>query len=353
MLLPYVSRLGVARNAGHVALRVRRVVGDLPVVLHCRGEAAGEWAAALAPRLGRAGIVLDVRGAWPEELLLARGYDGPEGADAESLAAYRANMARLRDAIAASGALLAVSPVLADWLAEQGADRSRVTCVPCCVSGPTFSPQARAEVRASLGVESKTVFAYLGTITRYQHIEDGLVPFFREVLHACPAAHLLCITDAPGRMRELAVRGGIPPSAVATVAAAQEDVPRFLSAADCGVLLRAASRVNRVSMPVKLAEYLAGGVPLLVTRFAPWTEALVQGSGAGVVVDVVGADAARLRGEAARACQALAERGPAMRERALALCARQFVWSQYTQQVRDAYALALRSAGLAPAHGPA
>jgi len=44
-----------------------------------------------------------------------------------------------------------------------------------------------------------------------------------------------------------------------------EDMPAYLSAADVGLVARIDSPINRVSSPTKIAEYLATGLPVLMT----------------------------------------------------------------------------------------
>lgn len=343
MLLPFSSRFGMRRSARLLAPRVRRATGNVPVVFHCRGESAVEWAVALRDALGGAAIVADIRGAYPEELLFHRGFDGPEQADDSARRIYDGAMARLHASLASADAVLSVSSGMVDWLRGEGVPDDRLSCVPCCVPGLRFSAADRAAVRAELGLDDRLVLVYSGTLASYQHIADGLLPFVAAARRSSPRAHLLCLTNEPERFRELAARAGLS-EGVTVMRVTQSEVPRYLSAGDAGLLLRASSRMNRVSMPVKLGEYLSCGLPIVVSRVAGWVDEFVGDAGAGVVVDWFGVGDAARETEAARACRAIADDGDAMRTRALALCERRFLWSGYTDRVRDAYARALRRA---------
>ena len=341
-LLPYVGRLGLGANARLLAPRVRALVGRRPVVFHCRGEGAVEWAAALARHCGRAGIVADIRGAGPEEALFARGFDGPDAADARARREYHVHLSRLHAALADAGVVLSVSPGMLDWLHGLGVSRDQLVYVPCCVPRLRYSERVRAEVRQSLGLTGKVVYSYVGIIARYQHIDDGLVPFVRETTARHDDAHLLALTDEPERMRGLLEAGGVPGDRATVLRVPQTEVGTLLSAADCGCILKAPSHLNRTWQPIKLGEYLASGVPVVVSRGVGSVDSLIERAGAGVVVDVFDRSPGDLAAEVERTYRLVRERGDAMRRCALALCEREFLWSEYVDVVRSAYRRALQ-----------
>ena len=341
VLHPYVSRLGVRRNARPAAWRIRRRAHGQPVVFHCRGEYAVEWANAMQEHLPHSVIIADIRGAWPEEFLFARGYDGPDGADADSLAGYAFHRARLRGSLDRAGGVISVSPGMLEWLEEQGAPRSRLTYVPCCVQTVTFDPAVRDQTRAELRLSHHLVLAYAGTLGRYQHIEDGVIPFVRAMAERHNDVHLLALVPDPAAMRRMLHAQGVPSDRATALTVAQRDVTRYLSAADAGLLLRAPSRMNRFSQPTKLGEYLAAGLPVIVSRGTGQVDALIERNAAGLVVEAFDVSWPQLLGEADRVWHGLRSRGEELRRNALTLCEREFLWASYTERVRKAYAIAL------------
>ena len=345
-LLPYIGRLSVAANARWMSRRLRREVGRLPVVFHCRGESAVAWASAIRESMPRAAIVADFRGIWPDEQLHARGYGSPADADEESLGAYRAGMANIRHALAVADESLAVSEPLREWLVQHGGDADRLSVVPCSVRVLAADPARRTAARARLGLEDKLVLAYLGTVVRYQHIADGFAAFCREAMRARRGAdiHVLCITPHLDPMRRQLVEAGIPDRAVTIVSVPQRAVPDILCAADAGFLIREGSVVNRVAMPVKLGEYLACGVPVIVSRVDGWVGELVERAGAGVAVDWFGASASSRAAEVSRSLRAIAEGGMELRHRASRLCREMFLWDTHVPRVRATYRRALEHA---------
>jgi glycosyltransferase involved in cell wall biosynthesis len=60
-------------------------------------------------------------------------------------------------------------------------------------------------------------------------------------------------------------------------------VPEYLAAGDLGLLLRDPHPVNRVASPVKFAEYLAAGLPVLVSPGVGDAAAIVERERVGFV----------------------------------------------------------------------
>jgi glycosyltransferase involved in cell wall biosynthesis len=67
-------------------------------------------------------------------------------------------------------------------------------------------------------------------------------------------------------MRREIVEAGIDEQQTSVVSVPPQEVPRYLAASDVGLLLRDDSIVNRVASPVKFGEYLAAGLPVIITE---------------------------------------------------------------------------------------
>lgn len=346
VLLPFSGR---ARHRSTVLLarKVAGLAGSLPIVFHCRGEEAVLWASELSKPLRRrgrrVGIVADIRGAWPDEFLLLRGYGSPTSATPRSLVRYDYHVGRLRNALRQADAVMTVSKPLASWLEDHGTGAS-VTVVPCSVARVAFSIDARATARRELGIsDDQLLLAYVGSVTKYQHLEDGALAFVRHAMDLDPAVRFLAITSDAAAFQSLIDRADLPKDRCSVVSVPQASVPSVLCAADMGLLLRAPSRVNEVSMPVKLGEYLSCGVPVLVSRIAGWVNEIVHDAGAGVAVSWFGVSEEDRRREASRTIAQLCADRAGYRERALDLCRQRFLWSAHTATVRRAYVASLAS----------
>lgn len=341
-VLPIIGRMSREANIRVLARALRSLVGSRRVVFHCRGESSAEWAEAISTQLGVCGLVLDVRGAWPEEQLFARGFDGPLGADREALFEYESSLNRLRGILERSGAVLTVSNPLANWITALGKVNEPIAVVPCCVSACAYDPDVRRSARTRLGLSDKLVLSYVGTMNGYQHVADGALRFAANALEIRRDVHLLALTNEPSKLLEAARALGISPTSMTVCCVEQQEVQAYLLAADAGLLLREPSRMNRVSMPVKLGEYLSCGVPVIVSRMDGWVDDLVRDGGAGMAITWFGISDEERKSTVASILSTLSSHGTQLREHAAALCRERFTWSQYTQPVRDAYARSLK-----------
>ena len=340
-VLPVVGRMSLAGNARMLAFAIRRMVGSRPIVFHCRGESSALWANTMRVHFPTSGSVVDVRGASPEEILFERGFDGPADADADALRHYEASTGRLRRVLNDAGAILTVSDTLARWLAPFTDDPRQIDVVPCCVAACLYDAEQRRDARQRLGVNDKLVLAYVGTMTGYQHVTDGALKFVAHALAMNESVHLLALTNEPTKLQAAARELGIPANRATIRRVPQEEVASHLIAADAGLLLRQPSQMNRVSMPVKLGEYLSCGVPVIVSRMDGWVDNLVSEGGAGLAIDWFGLSNERHQSTVRMVLSALAAQGAQLSDNALRLCRERFVWPRYTDTVRQAYTRSL------------
>ena len=334
-MYPLVGRVSMRSNATVLARWLHSVVGRRRVMFHCRGESAVEWAVAVSSAFPGCGIVADIRGAWPEEALHAAGFDGPEHAPPPLVQRYHVHLSRLQAAFASAGSVLTVSPGMLDWLSTLGVRRDHMDYVPCAVTGTQFREDVRQATRRRLGFEGRIVYAYVGILASYHSVEDGLIRFFRAVSSRFADAHLLCVTTEATRFRDLLAAGGVSAERATVMHAPHSEIPALLSAADCGLLLMRRCRLAPTWQPIKYGEYLASGLPVVVSPGVGVLDRQVAQERVGIVVDVF--DGGDLAAAAEKTHALLREEGPEMRSRAVALCAREFVWAKYVDTWRRAY----------------
>jgi glycosyltransferase involved in cell wall biosynthesis len=226
--------------------------------------------------------------------------------------------------------------------------------VPTCVAGVTFSASDRRAIRDRLGVADKTVLVYAGTVTRYQHVDDGFAAFASIAIRQVgpEQAHVLAITPDLAQMRAALTAAGIPSTATTVMSVPQHEVASYLAAGDAAFLLRADSIVNRVSVPVKLGEYLAAGVPVVVSQVDGWLQETVAHAAAGWSIDWFGSAEDARQAIVAGILNEL-RHGPSRREGALKLCRERFLWSAHTHRVRRVYVTALDRAAVRMANAAA
>ncbi|MBI2162970.1 MAG: glycosyltransferase [candidate division NC10 bacterium] len=233
-----------ARNRAGTVL-----IGRNPVSLLCLSLAALRHGTRL---------VLDYRGLLGEEYVL-------QGKIARRGRIYHLLRRLERWAIRRADAILCVSERLRERTVRwQPATAGKIVVIPCCYD-PRVARRDEAAIqrlRAELSLDpaGDFVLTYAGSLSAWSPPEAILRMFhaFREV-HA--RTRLLLLTgDLEVARASFGDEAGILIRSVP-----HETIQHYLALADLGLLLRDRSSVNRVASPVKFAEYLACGVPVLVS----------------------------------------------------------------------------------------
>jgi glycosyltransferase involved in cell wall biosynthesis len=222
-------------------------------------------------------VVLDYHGRIPEEYV----YLGKGGERS------RSTLERLeRWAVQRCDHVLAVSDHLSEYLQEAHSIRpSKVTVIPCCTDSALFRLDAslRDRTRQQLGMAEKLVCTHLGSFFEW-YDPELLVVLFRQLVHQVPGrAHLLVITPEAGKAQEF-LAGKLPSDTFTVRTANHSEVPALLNASDIGFLLLRASPNIRTSSPVKFAEYLNCGLPVVITPEVGDYSEFVRQNGVGRVL---------------------------------------------------------------------
>jgi glycosyltransferase involved in cell wall biosynthesis len=183
--------------------------------------------------------------------------------------------------------IVCVSHAMVDHLMNRfGCRREKMSVVPCAVDTAPFqsATHGRNELRRQLRLQNKLVLVYCGAMQRYQMPSHGL-RLFKRILASEPNAHYLILTRETEAMKKLCLEEQLPEENRTIVALDHREVPRYLAVADAGLLLRDRCPVNRVASPVKFGEYLAAGLPVVISREIGDYSALVSRESLGVVLD--------------------------------------------------------------------
>ncbi|MBI4505759.1 MAG: glycosyltransferase family 4 protein [Chloroflexi bacterium] len=197
----------------------------------------------------------------------------------------------------------------------------------CAAGGPRSAPRARAPV----------VLLY----TRFA--EFGLERFawrWAAVVAREPRARLLLVgRGLAGEERQLAdllAARGLRDTALFTGWLAEDDLPRYLQAADVALYPCDDTLANRTKSPVKLVELLAAGLPVVAEAVGEVPAYLLEGRAGRLVApgddeDFVAATLDLLGDDARRTALAAAARAAAAH----------FAWPRLAERVEAAYAAVL------------
>ena len=244
----------------------RSKLGKVPVIYHCRGESAAQWAIKLRRAFPNDKVVLDVRGYWPAELLYARGIDDVATATGKHETDYKSAFNFLKTTISKVDAVTTVSTSLRDLLIQNLGAGDGTAVVPCCVTHIT-NDDKRAELRKAWGIkEDEVVLVYSGTTAKYQHLDDLTIPFLKRLAEQNSKIRLAFFSAEQDKIKKLLCNAGINSDNTIIKSFPQNEVANALTACDLGILIRKPTLVNRVANPVKIAEYMAAGLPIIIEK---------------------------------------------------------------------------------------
>lgn len=170
---------------------------------------------------------------------------------------------------------------------QQYVGRDDAIVIPSCFDEKKiyFDGAARQAIRAEYGWDdTHTVLIYSGGTAIWQRLPD-IIDVFAAMYALDSSYRFLCMTPDVTEMRALLEASGLSAAVYVVGSCLQTEIYRYLSGADLGIVMRADDVVNNVSSPMKIAEYLGAGLPLVLTQGIGDYSELVPQNGLGIVVD--------------------------------------------------------------------
>jgi len=147
-----------------------------------------------------------------------------------------------------------------------GLNATKFHVIPNAIDERLFYPAPaadRARTRLELGISRDApVVVYAGSIGP-QHRTDDMLRFYGELRRQAPTTRLLVLTRDVDLVAQAGSRAGLPAAALTVRNADAVDLPRYLAAADLGLAFRASCCSQQGLSPIKVAEYLLCGLPVL------------------------------------------------------------------------------------------
>ena len=143
-----------------------------------------------------------------------------------------------------------------------------VEVIPCCVDTNEFirTPQTRQDRRDSLKIAAdQKLLIYVGKIGPRYLVAEAF-RFYAEVCKRQPARLLILSGDSSEDFAAIAQEQGVSPKQFDVKCVSRAAVIEWLCAADAGLALIRTANCERGSSPIKIGEYLAMGLPVVVTE---------------------------------------------------------------------------------------
>jgi glycosyltransferase involved in cell wall biosynthesis len=164
------------------------------------------------------------------------------------------------------------SEMVAEWVRNLGVRDDRIVITPTGVDMDLFAERPDAgPTRRRLGLDDRFVIGWVGSFRRFHALEQAV-----DAAAGIDGAALLMVGDGPERqeVEQLARNRGVVSVFTGTVPFAE--LPAYRSAMDVALVLAERDGAFHYS-PLKLAEYLAAGLPVIAPRVAQCSERLRDG----------------------------------------------------------------------------
>lgn len=162
-----------------------------------------------------------------------------------------------------------------------------VDVIPCCVETARFlnGIEDREMRRRELGLTDEPLLIYVGKAGSWYAVEE-IFQLLKAAYEIDDLFRLLIISrDDPENFHSIARRAGIAESVYLIRSAEFDEVGSWMSAADAAISFFKPSMSKRGTSPVKVAEYLASGLPIIANRGIGDIDELIAKNGVGVLID--------------------------------------------------------------------
>ncbi len=229
-------------------------------VVHGEALYCGRFVAFLKKRNPKSVVSVDWHGVAPEEEKMSGAHEN------RIVAVERVE----KDTLEAVDLNVFVSNAMREHYSEKyGSVGKSHVIVPCCVSNERFITKGSRGSGFIWGEEihNPFVLTYAGTMAAWQCGEE-MIKLFSQLYALQSRVRLSLLipeSDQPIVKKHLSSLN-VPEHAFKMKSVPHSAVPFNLQSASAGLLLRKKDPVNKVSSPTKFGEYLAAGVPVIMTE---------------------------------------------------------------------------------------
>ena len=166
--------------------------------------------------------------------------------------------------------------------------KGNMSVLQCCVMSErqrVLTREEREDSRKELAIAPATkVVAYSGGMSTYQCI-DEILGLMKKLRDADNSIEFLFLTRGQEELAAKIRKNGLPSTCVHAKSCSPLEVTKYLQVADAAIILRQDETVNNVASPVKIAEYLASGLGVIVSPWIGDVKQILGGSSCALFYD--------------------------------------------------------------------
>ncbi|GEM_PF-369153 len=278
-------------------------------IVHVRGITPG-MIMILLSKLLKVRILFDMRGLLAEEYV-GGGLWKEGGLAFRTVKAAERHMLKIADAVTVLTKKHLEFNKHIEYLRNNG---KPMDIIPCCVDTDRFyhDEKAGTDLKKRLGLSDRFVLMYPGKIGTFYLMRE-MLDFFKVMRDELPESVFLVITnDNTSELLAIARKAGLHEGSVKVInGIGFEEMPEYMRLADAGIFfINPYKKIG--SSPIKMGEFLASGIPVVINPGVGDTEEMVLSGGAGVVVRSFDEKSYR---DAVKAVLRLKSEGPALVKR--------------------------------------
>lgn len=160
-----------------------------------------------------------------------------------------------------------------------------IEVIPTCVDTERFAAKvADKALMERAGFEGKVVFAYIGSVGTWYAL-DRTLDFFRALgQEISNAAFLFVVRGTGNELRVQLKQCGLDAVSLVVPGVSHEQIPKWLSIATVGTAFIRPTPSKVASFPTKIGEYLASGLPVVVSAGVGDCDRLIEADQVGVII---------------------------------------------------------------------
>lgn len=257
---------------------LRLVLRKRVEIIHARGYISALIGLMLKLIFGfRLKLIFDMRGFWPEEKVDSGSWKKGGFTHVFMKRAEKSLLSKSDEIVvlteSAQSRLRAEYPDLT----------AAITFIPCCVDLMVFKTMPE-RVRGNSKILNKKIFIYSGSLGTFYNL-DGLIEYFVFIKKALPDAFLLLITSYPRTLiRSAAQKHNLGNNDYRIDSMEHSDIPEAFSCADFSLIFYRRKLSAQGCCPIKFAESLACGVPVIMNSGIGDCDLIVENKGVGILL---------------------------------------------------------------------